>query len=84
MIATRIGGIPDVVTDGETGFLSEIGDVEKMSSDALKLIRSEEMLKAFGKRGREMAVSRYGTEKIIPQYIAYYERILQRSKAVAA
>ncbi len=84
VIATRIGGIPDVVTDGETGFLSEIGDVEKMSSDALKLIRSEEMLKAFGKRGREMAVSRYGTEKIIPQYIAYYERILQRSKAVAA
>lgn len=84
VIATRIGGIPDVVTDGESGFLSEIGDTEKMSSDVLRLLRNEDVLRKFGERGRELAVSRYGTEKIIPQYIAFYEKILQRAKAAVA
>ncbi|HYP50092.1 MAG TPA: N-acetyl-alpha-D-glucosaminyl L-malate synthase BshA [Pyrinomonadaceae bacterium] len=37
VIASRVGGIPEVVTDGETGFLSEIGNVEKMSEDAARI-----------------------------------------------
>jgi N-acetyl-alpha-D-glucosaminyl L-malate synthase BshA len=78
VIATRIGGIPEVVTDNETGYLSDIGDTEKMSADTLKLLNDEEMRRAFGERGREQAVERYGTEKIIPQYIAFYEKIMQR------
>jgi N-acetyl-alpha-D-glucosaminyl L-malate synthase BshA len=78
VIATRIGGIPEVVTDNETGYLSDIGDTEKMSADTLKLLNDEEMRRAFGERGRDQAVERYGTEKIIPQYIAFYEKIMQR------
>jgi len=84
VIATRIGGIPEVVSDGETGFLSEIGDVEKMAADTIKLLRDHDMRRAFGKRGREMAVERYSTEKIIPEYIAFYENVLHRSKTAAA
>ena len=41
VVATRIGGLPDVVTDKETGFLSDVGDVEKMTSDTLKLLGDE-------------------------------------------
>lgn len=84
VIATRIGGIPEVVNDGESGFLSEIGDVAKMAEDTLKLVLDEEMRLAFGKRGRELAVERYSTEKIIPQYIAYYERVLNKASSAAA
>ena len=84
MIATRIGGIPEVVNDGETGFLSDVGDVEKMSVDTLKLLRDEEMRRAFGERGRELAISRYSTEKIIPQYIAFYEKIVKKAKSAPA
>jgi len=84
VIATRIGGIPEVVSDGETGFLSEIGDVEKMAADTIKLLRDDDMRRAFGKRGREMAVERYSTEKIIPEYITFYENVLHRSKTAAA
>ncbi|HVQ55710.1 MAG TPA: N-acetyl-alpha-D-glucosaminyl L-malate synthase BshA [Pyrinomonadaceae bacterium] len=84
VIATRIGGIPEVVSDGETGFLSEIGDVEKMAADTIKLLRDHDTRRAFGKRGREMAVERYSTEKIIPEYIAFYENVLHRSKTAAA
>ncbi|NJM52914.1 MAG: glycosyltransferase [Blastocatellia bacterium] len=76
VIATRIGGIPEVINDGETGYLSEIGNVEKMSKDAVKLLEDEDLRRSFGKRGRELAISRYSTEKIIPQYIEFYEKVL--------
>ncbi len=79
-IATRIGGIPEVVTDGDTGFLSEIGDTEKMSDDVMKLLNDEEMRLNFGAKARELAVSRYDTKIIIPQYIKFYEKVLNLSK----
>lgn len=84
VIATRIGGIPEVVNDGETGFLSDIGDIAKMTEDTLLLLRNEEMRRTFGERGRELAIQRYSTDKIIPQYIAFYEKIVQKAKAAAA
>ena len=85
VIATRIGGIPEVVTDGETGFLSDIADTEKMSVDVMKLLNDEEMRENFGKKARELAVSRYGSDLIIPQYISFYEKILQsKSQAITA
>ncbi len=76
VIASRIGGIPEVVSDKETGFLSDIGDTEKMSEDVLKLINNEEMRQEFGKKAREQAVSRYSATEIIPQYLKYYEKVL--------
>ena len=79
VVATRIGGIPEVVTDGESGFLSNVGDTEKMADDALKFIKDDEMRRAFGSRGRELAVSRYSSEKIIPQYINFYEKVLAQT-----
>jgi L-malate glycosyltransferase len=84
VIATRIGGIPEVVTDGESGFLSEVGDVAKMGADALTLLRDENLRRAFGEKGRDLAVTRYSTEKIIPQYIAFYEKIVNKARAAAA
>ena len=80
VIATRIGGIPEVVTDGETGFLSDVGDTEKMSDDVMKLLNDEEMRLNFGAKSRELAVSRYDAKIIIPQYIKFYEQILAQSE----
>jgi N-acetyl-alpha-D-glucosaminyl L-malate synthase BshA len=84
VVATRIGGIPEVVTDGETGFLSDFGDVEKMSNDTLRLLSDENLRREFGEKGRTLAVERYSMSKIIPQYIAYYEKVVQKAKSAAA
>ena len=84
VIAARIGGIPEVVNEGESGFLSDVGDVEKMSVDTLRLLNDEDLRRSFGERGRELAVQRYATSKIIPQYIAFYEKIVNKAKAAAA
>lgn len=84
VIATRIGGVPEVVTDGETGFLSDVGDIEKMSSDTLRLLNDEDLRRRFGEKGRQQSIERYSTEKIIPQYISFYEKILAKTKSAAA
>ena len=76
IIASRVGGIPEVVTDGETGFLSEVGDVEKMGADAARLLSDKDLRVEMGRRARESAVSRYSTDLVIPQYIDFYERVL--------
>jgi N-acetyl-alpha-D-glucosaminyl L-malate synthase BshA len=76
VIASRVGGIPEVVTDGENGYLSAVGDVEKMSADAARLLADESQRLEMGRRARESAVSRYNTERVIPQYIEFYERVL--------
>jgi N-acetyl-alpha-D-glucosaminyl L-malate synthase BshA len=80
VIASRVGGLPEVVTDGETGFLSEVGDVEKMAADAARLLSDPTLRREMGKRARESAVSRYRTDIIIPQYIEFYERVLRKTK----
>jgi N-acetyl-alpha-D-glucosaminyl L-malate synthase BshA len=78
VIASRVGGLPEVVSDGIDGFLSEVGDVDKMANDAAKLLADDEMRREFGRRARESAVSRYRTDLIIPKYIEFYETVIKR------
>jgi N-acetyl-alpha-D-glucosaminyl L-malate synthase BshA len=76
VVASRVGGLPEVVDDGDTGFLSPVGDVDKMAADASRLLTDEELRREMGQRARASATSRYSTDLIIPQYIEFYERVL--------
>ena len=76
VIASGVGGLPEVVDDGETGFLSPVGDVDKMADDTVKLLDDKELRREMGKRARASAISRYGTDLVIPQYIKFYEKTL--------
>jgi N-acetyl-alpha-D-glucosaminyl L-malate synthase BshA len=78
VIASRVGGLPEVVTDGETGFLSPVGDVDKMASDAARLLSDCKLRREMGQRARESAISRYRTDVVIPQYIDFYEQIIAK------
>ena len=78
VIASRVGGIPEVITDGETGFLSEVGDIPKMAADASRLVADEKLRKEMGAKARDSAISRYRTDIVIPQYIDFYEEVLSR------
>jgi len=78
VIASRVGGVPEVVEDGKTGFLSEVGNVTKMANDATKLLAEPELRREMGQRARESAISRYRTDIVIPRYIEFYERVLAK------
>jgi L-malate glycosyltransferase len=82
VIASRVGGIPEVVIDGETGYLSDLGNIKKMAADATLLLEDKELRLRMGEQAREAAISRYSTSKIIPQYLAFYEQILNQSSSV--
>jgi glycosyltransferase involved in cell wall biosynthesis len=76
VVASRVGGLPEVVTDGETGYLSPVGDVDKMATDAARLLTDHKLRREMGQHARDSAISRYRTDVIIPQYISFYEEVL--------
>jgi N-acetyl-alpha-D-glucosaminyl L-malate synthase BshA len=78
-IATRVGGIPEVIEHGVSGFLAEVGDVETMADYAIQLLGNPDRLGQMGKAARQVAQSRFCSSKIIPQYEDFYRRVLERS-----
>ena len=80
VIATRVGGIPEVVEDGETGYLFEVGDVTGMAEAASLLLDDGEKRERMGQRGRVQAVSRFANDKIIPQYENLYRSVIARQR----
>jgi N-acetyl-alpha-D-glucosaminyl L-malate synthase BshA len=79
VVASRVGGVPEVVDDGETGFLSDVGDVEKMAKDAARLLADPDLCRQMGRHAREVALGRYRTEIVIPQYLEFYESVLTKA-----
>ena len=78
VVASRRGGIPEVVEDGETGFLFEPDDVDGMSGAVLGLLDDPERSRAMGERARELAKERFCISCVIHQYTDLYERTSAR------
>jgi glycosyltransferase involved in cell wall biosynthesis len=78
-IATRTGGVPEVIEHGTSGFLADVGDVETMARYAIEILSDENALRAMGKAARAVAKSRFCSSKIVPQYEAFYRRVVERS-----
>ncbi len=72
VIATNVGGLPEVVVDGEMGFLCDVGDVGAMSEHALQILSEDKLRKRMGEAGRAWAIDQYQITRVIPQYQAYY------------
>jgi N-acetyl-alpha-D-glucosaminyl L-malate synthase BshA len=78
VVGAAVGGLPEVIVDGETGFLRPVGDVAGMAEAAIGLLGDPARLERFRARARERAVGTFDAERIIPQYEAFYEEILER------
>jgi L-malate glycosyltransferase len=79
VIATRTGGLPEVVLHGETGYLVDLGDTRSMADCAIAIISNDRKRREMGERGRAWAVDRFNTDRVIPQYEKLYERIIHRA-----
>lgn len=79
VIATRVGGLPEVVLEGETGHLVAVGATEAMADLAAALLSDQQRLRTLGRQARKWAVERYNTDRIIPQYEALYERVVHQA-----
>ncbi|MCC6281386.1 MAG: N-acetyl-alpha-D-glucosaminyl L-malate synthase BshA [Saprospiraceae bacterium] len=78
VISSNSGGLPEVNIHGETGFMSDAGNVNEMARYAIELLQNEEMLARFRTNALAQA-RRFDIDNILPNYEAYYEEVLERS-----
>lgn len=76
VVCSRVGGLPEVVTDGVEGFLVPARDVETMARRALELLTDAELHARMAGAARQRALRQFCTTKIIPQYEALYRQVL--------
>jgi N-acetyl-alpha-D-glucosaminyl L-malate synthase BshA len=78
VVGSRAGGLPEVVVEGETGFLRPVGDVEGMAEAALLVLRDRARREAMGKAGRERAIALFHPDRVVDQYEAIYRALVPR------
>ena len=75
VVSTNAGGLGEINIPGETGYMSDVGDVASMSKQALSILKDDATLKAF--KGRAAAHAKiFDIKNIIPIYEKLYERFL--------
>ena len=77
-IATRVGGVPELIDDGVTGLLYPVGAVDEMAAGAIGLLKDRARLEVMRDAARKAAQSRYCATLVLPRYVKYYESILNR------
>ena len=75
-IATHVGGVGELIDDGVTGLLYDVGDVDAMAAGALELLTNPARLQAMREAGRKTAQTRFCATLVVPQYMRYYEAVL--------
>lgn len=78
-IATRVGGVPELIEHNVNGMLFELGDVDSMAASAVKLLQDPPRFEAMAHAARSTAVNQFSTTSIIPLYEDYYRRIVERN-----
>lgn len=77
VISSNTGGLPEVNEEGISGFLSNVGDVDNMASNALKILHNNEVLSTFKKQALAVA-KKFDIEQILPLYEAVYKKALEK------
>ena len=74
VISTNTGGLPEVNEHGVSGFLSDVGDIDDMAANALKLLQDDVVLTQFKKNARQQA-ERFDIKQVLPQYEEVYRNV---------
>ncbi|MCA8921013.1 MAG: glycosyltransferase [Planctomycetes bacterium] len=72
IVATRVGGTPETVVDGETGYLCDMGDVEGIAQRLAQLAGDPELRARMGRAGAELVAARFGVGRMVEESLALY------------
>lgn len=75
-VASRCGGVPELITHGENGFLEPVGDIGAHAGRVVELLNDDALRRRMSEAARQTAVSRFDATIVIPEYEAFYEEIL--------
>lgn len=76
VVSSNAGGLPELVVDGETGFLCPLGDVEAMTEATARLLTDDALQAQMAAASAARAADEFGLDRVIPRYEAHYERVL--------
>lgn len=76
VVATAVGGVPDVVTDGVNGLLVPAGDAEALAGAIEAVLADPELAARLGREGRQLAFARYGAQRLVDETEELYRRLL--------
>lgn len=79
VVATRAGGVSEVVEHGVSGLLCEIDDMDGFAANLSGLLFDPQRARAMGEAARRQAVERFSRERVIDRYVALYRRVLART-----
>jgi L-malate glycosyltransferase len=78
VIGTNIGGIPEVIVDGKTGYICEMGDIETISEKAITILSNPSLLEAMRIQSINHVYNNFKSEIILQDYLAVYESLIKR------
>lgn len=78
-IATRVGGVGELIDDGVTGLLYPVGNVEDMAEGAIRLLKDRGRFETMRESARKTAQTRFCSSLVVPRYVKYYEQVLANS-----
>lgn len=81
VVGSVVGGLPDVVEHGVSGYLFEIGSVDEMAEAGVRILSDPDLQAELGAAGRRIAVERYDADVVVPRYEALYRRVLEGAPA---
>jgi glycosyltransferase involved in cell wall biosynthesis len=79
VVATRVGGLPDLISDGETGYLVPPGDAQAVSAAMLRLLREPEMARRMGQAARALVRERFAAQRLVSDMERLYPELLGQS-----
>ncbi|MBP3040134.1 N-acetyl-alpha-D-glucosaminyl L-malate synthase BshA [Bacillaceae bacterium Marseille-Q3522] len=79
-IGTNIGGIPEVIADGETGYICGLGAIDEIAEKAVTLLTDKEIHQQFSQRSIERVKKAFHAEKIVSQYERLYELLIKKDE----
>jgi N-acetyl-alpha-D-glucosaminyl L-malate synthase BshA len=81
VVGYDVGGLPEVVTKNETGFLHPVGDVDGLAKSILQLVKDKDLRKQMGQAGRRRCEEIFHIDTILPQYEKLYVDTLHKTEA---
>ena len=76
VVASNVGGLPEVIEHGTTGYMFDIGDIDGMAEAGLRIMGDDDHWRSLSEAGRAVANERFSAERVVPMYERYYEQVL--------
>ena len=82
VVATSGGAFPELVEDGKTGFIVELGDADALAQAILRLLEDDTLQRTLGAAGRERAIAQFSFETVTQDLLHHYDRLLENDGAI--